>query len=369
MQIEGHWWQPAGWFSGVVTVDEIGLSQPMPLIAKLDESDVPESAPTFIPAPIDLHVHGGGGEDVMMGEEAIHTMLKAHAQSGCGALLATSVTASDDATTAFLESVQRAIAAPRAGAATLLGAHLEGPFINPDKLGAQPPFAKVVDKGRLRQWFETGVVKVITFAPEMDADESVLALCAEFRVKAQIGHSLCDWATARHRIESGCGITHLYNAMSGVDHRKGGVALAALAYGNYAEVITDGIHVSQSAFDLARKSLPNLYCVTDATAAAGMSDGEYQLGSLTVYKEDDCVRLKDGTLAGSCLTQKKSISVLREWGVSWHDIAKMTSAIPAAWIGSELYGNIKPGMAAQWLELKQDDIVAVWLGGQRQSLL
>lgn len=372
VQLEGHWWQPQGWLSGVVTLDSssgavAAVGSPM-LIADVVESDVPNAAPTYIPAPIDLHVHGGGGQDVMMGDEAVYAMLRAHAQSGCGALLATSVTASSADTTEFLQSVQRVMAAPRAGSAVLLGAHLEGPYINPDKLGAQPPFARAVDQKQLRQWFSTGVVRVITFAPEMDAEDSVLKLCADFSVKAQIGHSLCDWAEAKIQLEKGCGITHLYNAMSGLDHRSGGVALAALAYGDYAEVITDGIHFSRSAFDLARKSIPNLYSVTDATAASGMPDGEYRLGSLTVYKKNGCVQLQDGTLAGSCLTQLKSISVLRSWGVSWHDVAKMTSAIPAAWIRNEHYGNIQPGMAAQWLELDNDAIVALWINGQRQEI-
>lgn len=325
-------------------------------------------ATKFIPAPIDLHVHGGGGADVMQGDEALVQVLRTHARHGTGALLATSVTAPCEQITEFLQSVKRVMQHSPADAAHLLGAHLEGPFINPDKLGAQPAFAKAVDLTALQSWFETGVVKALTYAPEMDPEDIVPGMCAHYSVKAQIGHSLCDWHQASGVIQAGVGVTHLFNAMSDVSHRAGGVATAALAYSEFAEVITDGIHVDQAAFDLARRCIPKLYSVTDATAAAGMPDGEYQLGSLVVSKVGNQVRLPDGTLAGSCLTQQQSVQVMRHWGLGWQSIANICSCFPAQWLRDSRYGEVAEGSVANWLELQDDRPAALWLSGQRHEL-
>lgn len=176
---------------------------------------------------------------------------------------------------------------------------------------------------------------------------------------------MSSWEQAHQALQSGCGVTHLYNAMSGVSHREGGAAIAALAYAEYAEIIVDGLHVEKAAFDVAKRTIPKLYSVTDATAASGMPDGDYELGSSCVHKRDDRVILPDGMLAGSCLTQRQVISILRQWGVDWHTIGAMVSAIPADWIESETMGNIAPGSTAHWLEITADEPVALWLSGQR----
>lgn len=328
------------------------------------ESDVP----LLLPAPVDLHVHGGGGADVMESEQALRQTLTAHARSGTGAMLATSVTAPTQQIDTFLDTVAAVMAAPDTQGATLLGAHLEGPFISPDKLGAQPPYAKSVSADALERWFSTGVVRVITFAPEQDEHNQLLGLCERYGVKAQIGHSNCDWASAAAAIRAGCGVTHLYNAMSGFSHRSGGIVAGALAYAEYAEIIADGEHVDRAAFDVARRAIPSLYSVTDATAAAGMPDGEYQLGSLAVTKQGSTVRLPDGTLAGSCLTQLEAIQQLRQWGIEWLEIGAITSARPATWINQPLVGSLVPGALAHWIEVRNDRAVAVWHYGRRQLL-
>jgi N-acetylglucosamine-6-phosphate deacetylase len=324
--------------------------------------------PHFIPAPVDLHVHGGGGADVMQGPAAIVQVLQSHARHGTGALLATSVTAEPYRIEQFLTDVSEVMTNPPPDGALLLGAHLEGPFINPDKLGAQPAHAVKVDKQMLERWFSSKVVKIITYAPEQDPDFVVPPLCELYCVKMQIGHTLCSWGQANRVIAEGAGVTHLYNAMSGVSHRCGGAATAALAYAQFAEIITDGIHVDQAAFQLARRSIPGLYSVTDATAAAGMPDGMYSLGELDIEKRGDSVFLPDGTLAGSCLTQRRSFAVLTSWGLNWIDIARLCSASPAIWLGHAYLGMIKKGATANWLELSDDGVVALWLRGQRFSL-
>jgi len=122
-------------------------------------------------------------------------------------------------------------------------------------------------------------------------------------------------------------------------------------------------------FLAARRAIPQLYSVTDATAAAGMPDGDYQLGTYNVIKSGSTVRLKDGTLAGSCLTQLRSIEVLRRWGLGWHEIASLCSNRPARWVGMEPeFGQIERGSRANWLELRRDKLCARWHGGRRHAL-
>jgi len=363
---QGTWWTQTGWRQANCTHD--AFVHAVDGRADTSSADILPSGRIFIPAPVDLHIHGGGGYDCMAGEGAIRGLLSSAATSGTGALLATSVTAPADDISAFLDTVKCIMAAPDNGSACLLGAHLEGPFINPGKLGAQPPYPLDIDTALLARWFASGVVRAITFAPELDASAELIELCQQHHVRAQIGHTLCDWQTAKTALQSGCGITHMYNAMSGIQARAGGAAAAALGFADYAEIITDGIHVDAAAFHAARRAIPNLYSVTDATAATGMPDGAYQLGNLEVMKSGDSVRLADGTLAGSCLTQLRSVAVLRSWGMSWHAIGQFSSAIPARWIGARQCGNIAPGTRASWLEIQDDAVVAVWIDGQRSVI-
>lgn len=335
----------------------------------LSDATVDEAEPRFIPAPVDLHVHGGGGFDVMAGEEALRQMLVAQAGMGTGALLATSVAAPAEAIDAFLADVSNVMADPPSGGATLLGAHLEGPFINPNKLGAQPRYAAALNRKLLERWLSHEAVKVMTYAPEIDVDGVVPELARRYGVRAQLGHTLCSWAEAHAVMGQGVGVTHLFNAMSGFSHRDGGAAVAAMAFADHAEIITDGVHVDRASFEAARRAIPGLYSVTDGTAAAGMPDGPYRLGSIEVQKQGDRVLLSDGTLAGSCLTPCRSIEVLLEWGLDWVSIGHMLASIPAEWIGAQELGVIAPDHRAHWLELQADKPVALWLDGKRQALI
>ncbi len=353
----GLWWQPDGWLRGYCRHDA--------RVQAIDKDATADTTSRFIPAPVDLHIHGGGGFDCMNGEAAIRGVLKSAATTGTGALLATSVTASFEKLSEFLQHVKAVMEHPDKDAAVLLGAHLEGPFINPDKLGAQPDEAAPIDLDQLEAWFATGVVRVVTFAPELAASNALLDLCERYAVKAQIGHTLCSWQQAQAALLRGCGTTHLFNAMSGVQARSAGAAAAALAYAEYAEVITDGLHVEEAAFTAARRAIPKLYSVTDATAATGMPDGGYTLGSYNTFKQGNAVRLSDGTLAGSCLTQLRSIEQLRSWGLDWHEVACFCSTRPASWINARQVGDIAAGSLANWLEIRDDTPVALWLQGQR----
>ena len=360
-ELQGTILTPEGWIGGRVTFGErIAAVEGTP-------TDAP-GAPFVLPGFVDLHVHGGGGADMMAGLDEIRTAAALHLRHGTTSMLATSVTAPHQATEAFLDAVGAAMAAGWRDAARVLGAHLEGPFINPGKLGAQPPFAVPADADLMRRWLDRATVRVVTFAPEMDPRRELLNLLASRGVRAQIGHSLCDYAEAAACIQAGCGLTHLFNAMTPVAHRGNGIAGAALAHAGYAELIPDLLHVEPGAILAARRAIPNLYGVTDATAGAGMPDGEYRLGEYRVTKKGGGIRLDEGTLAGSALTMDQALRNLHAIGLPLAEAARRLSTIPADWLGMADIGRIRQGSRADFVVL--DEALAVRevrVGGARQE--
>jgi N-acetylglucosamine-6-phosphate deacetylase len=356
--LEGSILCPRGWLQGRVTFDA--------RIGSVTGEPVSSPRPPFIlPGFVDLHNHGGGGADVMAGAKALAIAARLHARHGTTSMLATSVTAPAAEIAAFLADVASAVRAPAEGAARILGAHLEGPFINPGKLGAQPPHAIAADAGLLHSWAALAPIAVVTFAPECDPDEALFRAIQGAGARAQIGHSLCDYAEARRGIARGCGVTHLFNAMSPVAHRGNGIAGAALAHADFAEVIPDLVHVEPGAILAARRAIPNLYGVTDATAAAGMPDGDYRLGAYTARKTDGVMRLPDGTLAGSSLTMDAALRNLVSIGLPLAEAARRLSQIPASWIGRSDIGRTSAGGRADLVVLDEGlRVVEVRIAGR-----
>ena len=353
-EINGHMMTANGPMTGVLRFGDT--------IESLSESQGVDDR-IILPGIIDCHIHGGGGGDVMDGMSGIRALARTHAQFGMTSFLATTVTAEDASIEQILDAAAEVMANREPQEARCLGVHLEGPYLSEGKLGAQPPLTRFVDSHRVEAWFRRGVIKVMTYAPEQDPDNRLPALAQSFDVKLQIGHSGCDYHRAMQCFQAGCGVTHVFNAMTGLHHRKPGVAQAALLNAEYAEIICDGIHVSEPAFQLARQQIPRLYSVTDSTAAAGMPDGEYQLGTHRVFKRSDVVCLSDGTLAGSASTADVTVKTLREFGLDWSEIVAMTSARPAAWLGLKNLGAIELGYSADFVTYRNQQLESVWIGG------
>ncbi len=301
-----------------------------------------------LPGFVDLHVHGGAGADCMDGAAAVRRMAAFHARHGTTALLATTVTAPADDLRRAASGIGEAAAQPIPGVARVLGLHLEGPFINPAALGAQPPYAIPPDLQLAAELCALAPMRVATMAPEMDQDGALLAFLVQRGVHAQIGHTACTYAQAREALNRGAaGFTHLFNAMTGLHHRAPGAAGCALAHATYAECITDLQHVAEGALRAALRAIPGLYAVTDAVAAAGMPDGEYRLGRRqSIRKAGGAVRLADGGLAGSVLTMDQALRNLLALGLELADAARRVSTIPASYLGLPDRGVILPGAAA-----------------------
>jgi N-acetylglucosamine-6-phosphate deacetylase len=312
--------------------------------------------PIVLPGFIDLHVHGGGGADTMqaaLDTGAIDTIARTHARHGTTALLATTMTAPHGEIAAALRALAPACAQRTDAAARVLGVHLEGPYISPDRLGAQPAFAQAPSAAEILALAALAPIRVVTLAPELPGALATTAALVAAGIRVQIGHSAASYEQACAALAGGAsGFTHLFNAMSGLHHRTPGAAGAALAHAQYAELIPDLLHVHPGAMRVALRAIPGLYCVTDATAAAAMPDGEYRLGRHAVTKCGGGVRLADGTLAGSTLTMDQALrNLVDSLGVTLAEASRRVSMHAAQYLRLDDRGVLRAGAWADCVVL------------------
>lgn len=344
MKIDGHILTTAGFVRGTLehAAGRIVRIQGTPV----DETTVRADphTPLLLPGFVDLHVHGGGGADTMDGGAAVTTLARQHLRHGTTALLATTMTAPLAEIAAALRAIAPLVAERTRGTARVLGVHLEGPYISPDRLGAQPAYARPPALAEILALHAIAAIRLVTMAPEVAGNLALIPALVGAGMRVQIGHSAASYEQALEALEHGAsGFTHLFNAMSALHHRAPGVAGAALAHGRHAEIIPDLLHVHPGAIRAALRAIPGLYCVTDATAAAGMPDGDYRLGRQTVTKCLGGVRLADGTLAGSTLTMDQALRNLVAIGLPLAEAAARCSAHAALYLGLEDRGRLAAG--------------------------
>ena len=315
-----------------------------------------DDARTFIlPGFIDSHVHGGGGRDTMEGGDAINRIARTHIRHGTTSLLATTMTAPLAEVELAMSALGAACKTRRSGAARVVGVHLEGPYINPRKLGAQPDFVRPASIQEVLALHALAPIALITLAPELPGNLDIIPELRAAGFRVQIGHTLGTYEDGVAALERGAGgFTHLFNAMSGMHHRAPGIAGAALAHARHAEIIPDLLHVHPGAIHVALRAIPGLFCVTDSTAATGMPDGEYRLGSHRVTKCMGGVRLADGTLAGSTLTMDQALRNLVELGLSLREASLRVSTHAADYLGLQDRGRIDEGNLADLVVLDRD---------------
>ena len=336
--IAGHILTPQGWRHGRLVFDE--------RIGRLEEAAAADDAAQryILPGFIDLHVHGGANVDIMEGGDSAATVARVHARHGTTALLATTMTAPESSIVRALQGIAPAMATHAAGGARILGVHLEGPFLNRERLGAQPPLVVEATLQMVRRLHAVAPIRVLTMAPEISGHLALIPRLVEMGIRVQIGHSAGSYDDGVAALQAGVsGFTHLFNGMSGLNQYQPGMVGAALAHAEYAELIPDLQHVHPGAIRAALRGIPKLYCVTDATAATGMPDGEYALGSQRVFKCLGCVRLATGSLAGSALTMDQALRNLVSIGLDLADASNRLSRYPAAYLGLRDRGQLAPG--------------------------
>ena len=284
------------------------------------------------PGFVNVHIHGCDGADTMDEDaDALGKIAAFQARTGVTSFLPTTMTCAYDAVERALVRIRRAMTEKPHGA-RILGTHMEGPFISPAKKGAQdeqyilpPTFAKIAPY--------RDVIKIITVAPEMLSEENFIESCRKSGIIVSLGHTAADYETACAAIARGAmHITHLCNAMTGLNHRKPGVLGAALDTDANCELIVDNVHVhpAMQRIIYAAKRGTHIIPITDSMRACGLSDGVSELGGQKVYVNGTRATLADGTIAGSVLRMNDGLRILREnLGASIPTIVEMATRTPA----------------------------------------
>jgi N-acetylglucosamine-6-phosphate deacetylase len=341
---------PAGWVHGSLNFDT--------RIRAINGTAIPKPSTDdclILPGFIDLHVHGGGGADVMDGGDAITTIARLHARHGTTSLLATTMSAPTAQIQQALAHIRPMMQRRPDGAARVLGVHLEGPFISADKRGAQPGPVREGTLEELAVFQALAPTRVLTLAPEIVGHLDFIRALRAAGIVPQIGHSHGRYEDGLAALAAGAGgFTHLFNAMSELHHRQPGIVGAALAHAEYAEIIPDLVHVHPGAIHVARRAIPKLFCVTDATAGAGMPDGVYHLGAQTINKCLGGVRLADGTLAGSVLTMDQAFRNLVSLGIPLTEASQRVSTYAADYLGETDHGRLQQNAVADIIVLSPE---------------
>ena len=289
------------------------------------------------PGLIDVHVHGSCGADTMdQTKEAIEVISTGISKNGVTSFLPTTMTMSQEDIYGALDVIRLCMNQPLKGA-KVLGAHMEGPFINAIYKGAQSD--KYIMKPNY-QFIEnyTDVIKLISYAPEMDDNYSFTKEVKEKTdITLSIGHTNADYNQAKEAFNCGCShVTHLFNAMTPLNHREPGVVGAALTSDVFTELIADTIHVNQQLFQfvLNNKGKHKMVLITDSMRAGCMKDGVYDLGGQAVFVKDGAARLESGNLAGSVLTLNKAVyNFFKNTDITIDEAIHMASLNPATSIG------------------------------------
>ncbi|HEX5540864.1 MAG TPA: N-acetylglucosamine-6-phosphate deacetylase [Micromonospora sp.] len=323
----------------------------------------------IVPGFVDIHTHGGGGHTFTTGDaDQARGAAAFHLSHGTTTLLASLVSSPYE----LMRSATAAFA-PLVTEGVLAGLHFEGPYLSAARCGAQNPeylrdasvdeLSTLLDLGR-------GAVRMVTLAPERDGVLDAITLLVERGVVAAVGHTDATYEQTLAAIAAGASVaTHLFNGMRPPHHREPGPVLALLAAaGVVCELVADGVHLHDGTLSFATTVAgpDRAALVTDAMAAAGMPDGEYELGGQGVVVTDRVARLaRDGSIAGSTLTMDAALRRSVDLGISMVDACLMAATTPAHAIGlGESVGALVPGLRADLVELDDDlRVTRVMRGG------
>jgi N-acetylglucosamine-6-phosphate deacetylase len=288
------------------------------LIGKGDAPDF-EGAQVFdarglalLPGFVDVHVHGAAGHEVMDADpDGLRAMARYYARHGVTGFLPTTWTAQRDQIMPALEMVAGMVGAQPDGA-TILGAHLEGPFINAAKRGAQrEQDVRRAGRDEALAYLDLNVLRLVVLAPEFEENRWLITECVRRGVTVSIAHSNASYDQVVDAERLGLShSTHTFNAMNGLGHREPGAVGAIMTLSDiYAELIADNIHVHPAAMQALYKAkgADRVVLISDAIRGAGMPEGEYKIDERTIVIRDGAVRLPDGTLAGSTLTMDRAL--------------------------------------------------------------
>ena len=326
-----------------------------------DELDLTDM--TVMPGLIDIHIHGCGGADAGDATpEALETMSQTLVKNGITSFCPASMTLSFEELTKIFANIDEM--KNKVGGAYIHGANMEGPYIAMSKKGAQNPlYVRNPDKEEFKRLFDgcNGSRKVVDIAPECDGGDEFIKEIQPI-CPVSIAHTDAGYDEAVHAIELGVRhITHLFNAQSGLHHRKPGVVGAAFDVGKEkgvrAELICDGFHIHPATLRIAFRAMgeDGTVIVSDSMKAAGCPDGDYDLGGQPVYVRDGKALLADGTIAASTSNVYKELKNVISFGIPEKQAVKSATINPAKAIRADREtGSIEEGKLADILVVDKD---------------
>ncbi len=332
--------------------------------------EIDERAKYIVPGFIDQHIHGAGTSDTMDNtDEALTNFARTLPKEGTTAFLPTTMTYDLGVVKEVIAKVDEHKL--KQGEAQMMGIHMEGPFISPDYMGAQNPIYQqdpnveifdLVDERRL--------TKVVTYAPELDADFAFTRHMRDLGVVASVAHSGASCSVVNEAIENGLNnFTHFHNATTGHHHREPGVVTSGLMNKEIkVELIVDGIHLHPDTVNAVYKikGYENIVLVTDSMRAKGAADGEYDLGGQTVYKKGMEARLASGVLAGSVLEMNIAVKNMIDFtGCDASEAFKMASYNVAKHLNFDTKGVIAEGYDFDVTVLDEDfNVLQTFVAGE-----
>lgn len=324
------------------------------------------------PGFIDVHIHGAGGYDTMDGTTcAMSQMAKTIMKHGTTSFLPTTMTASCEAIHQVLEVIKE-LKTHGTGGAHVLGAHLEGPFVSPEAMGAQNPEYLLMPSVSAYQKMTKGCEEVVvsmTLAPELEGAKELIEYASSKGVVCSAGHTKATYEEIQEAISWGIAhSTHLYNAMTGFAHRAPGTVGAIFDSELTTETISDGVHITYPALRVAyhQKGTDKVLLVSDAMMACCMGDGIYALGGQEVIVEKGVARLRNGALAGSVLTLDEAVrKVYQNCGLALYEVVKMATYNPAKFCKvADHKGLLAEGYDADIILLDETlQVKKVWISG------
>jgi N-acetylglucosamine-6-phosphate deacetylase len=266
----------------------------------------------LLPGFIDLHVHGAMGHELMdASPNGLEAMARYYASHGVTGFLATTWTSGREAILKALELAEE-MRGPIRDGASLLGVHLEGPYLHPDRCGAQEVHhIRRADREEALQFLDTGVIRLVALAPEFEENGWLIDECVKRGITVSAAHTTASYEQMQMAVARGVShVTHTFNAMQPLNHREPGTVGAALTMPQLScELIADNVHVHPAAQKILvdSKTPAGVILITDSIRPAGLPPGDYMLDDRPVNNRTGAVRLPDGTLAGSILTMERAL--------------------------------------------------------------
>ncbi len=340
------------------------------ILLKEDEEMLDLDGRLLLPGLVDVHSHGRAGEDFNFADRSgLQTLCDSYAACGVTSVLGTTMTNEPSAIRRAMETIGAYRKEVHSGA-RLLGIHMEGPFLGKEKRGAH-------DEQYLRnidiEWFEEmnslsgNCIRIVSIDPCLDGAAYFIKECRSRGIVVSLAHTGCDYETAKIAAWAGADhVTHLFNAMSPLHHRMPGLIGAAFDCGMFTELICDGIHLHEAIIRMMFAMRPECQLlISDSMQAAGLPDGTYSLGGLTVFVKNGKATLADGTIAGSTTNVYAAMVQAIKFGIPTEQAVLSASRFPAESIGMEKeIGSIAEGMYADLLVADKDwTLQQVYIGG------